>query len=45
MVCVLVALIYTLVADLLSGIDVWSTNIWIHDVMVTNKVRAAQHCN
>ena len=23
----------------LDGIDVWSTNIWIHDVMVTNKVR------
>ena len=22
----------------LDGIDVWSTNIWIHDVMVTNKV-------
>jgi rhamnogalacturonan hydrolase len=23
----------------LDGIDVWSENIWIHDVMVTNKVR------
>lgn len=23
----------------LDGIDVWSTNIWVHDVMVTNKVR------
>ena len=23
----------------LDGIDVWSTNMWIHDVMVTNKVR------
>lgn len=22
----------------LDGIDVWSTNMWIHDVMVTNKV-------
>jgi rhamnogalacturonan hydrolase len=22
----------------LDGIDVWSTNIWIHDVEVTNKV-------
>ncbi|KAK3679805.1 hypothetical protein LTR78_000181 [Recurvomyces mirabilis] len=22
----------------LDGIDVWSTNIWIHDVMVTNKI-------
>lgn len=21
----------------LDGIDVWSTNMWIHDVMVTNK--------
>ena len=28
----------------LDGIDVWSTDMWIHDVMVTNKVRAeAQH--
>lgn len=23
----------------LDGIDVWSTNIWLHDIMVTNKVR------
>lgn len=22
----------------LDGIDIWSTNIWVHDVMVTNKV-------
>lgn len=21
----------------LDGIDIWSTNIWVHDVMVTNK--------
>ena len=26
----------------LDGIDVWSTNIWIHDVMVTNKVSRYQ---
>ena len=25
----------------LDGIDVWSTNTWIHDVMVTNKVSSA----
>jgi rhamnogalacturonan hydrolase len=25
----------------LDGIDVWSENIWIHDVMVTNKVRSS----
>jgi rhamnogalacturonan hydrolase len=24
----------------LDGIDVWSNNIWIHDVMVTNKGRS-----
>ena len=28
----------------LDGIDVWSTNMWIHDVMVTNKVRNARMC-
>ncbi|KAK5119827.1 hypothetical protein LTR85_007153 [Meristemomyces frigidus] len=28
----------------LDGIDVWSTNIWIHDVMVTNKVISCDEC-
>jgi len=27
----------------LDGIDVWSTNMWIHDIMVTNKVRKCHH--
>lgn len=29
----------------LDGIDVWSTNIWIHDVMVTNKVGLKKCCS